>query len=54
MNEKELKEFKASLDQTIREVQTSKAAARKLLNRLGMLTPTGKLKKSFVPTHVSR
>ncbi len=47
MNEKELKEFKAIMHKQLEEVKNSPEAARKLLNRLGMLTPQGHLKKSF-------
>ena len=55
MNEKELREFKAILLAQRAEVSKSPAAARKLLNKLGMLTPKGQLKKSFKPvTGVSR
>jgi hypothetical protein len=49
MNEKELKEFKAALLRQREEVQGSKKAARELLNKLGLLTPSGNLKKSFKP-----
>ena len=49
MNEKELKEFKAVLRKQRQEVQTSKKAARELLNKLGLLTAGGDLKKSFKP-----
>jgi hypothetical protein len=52
MNEKELKEFNAALDKKLQEVKQSKDAARKHLDRLGMLTADGKLKPSFLP-HVS-
>ncbi|MEO7312891.1 MAG: hypothetical protein ABIX01_21075 [Chitinophagaceae bacterium] len=47
MSEKEHKEFMAILEKQRREVTTSKVAARKLLNQLGMLTPKGNLKKAF-------
>jgi hypothetical protein len=47
MNERELKEFKAILLKQQREVQISKEAAKKLLSKLGLLTPKGNLKKSF-------
>jgi hypothetical protein len=50
MNEKELKEFKAALVKQRHEVQASKKAARELLNKLGLLTPGGDLKKSFKPS----
>lgn len=49
MNEREMKEFKEHLQKRIQEVRTSKKAAREVLDRLGMLTPTGKLKKAFRP-----
>jgi len=49
MNNKELKEFKAILRKQRREVQTSKKAARALLNKLGLLTPAGDLKRAFKP-----
>ncbi|HMG83626.1 MAG TPA: hypothetical protein VK559_11370 [Ferruginibacter sp.] len=50
MSEKELKEFKTILRVQRTKVRSSKVAARKLLNELGMLTPKGNLKKSFTPT----
>jgi len=49
MNEKELKAFKAALRKQRMEVQASPKAARELLNKLGLLTPGGNLKKSFKP-----
>jgi hypothetical protein len=49
MNEKELKAFKAALRKQRLEVQASPKAARELLNKLGLLTPGGNLKKSFKP-----
>jgi hypothetical protein len=49
MNEKEIKEFNAALDKKLDEVRKSKEAARRHLDRLGMLTPDGKLKQSFLP-----
>jgi hypothetical protein len=52
MNEKELKEFKDALDRKLKEVSKSKDAARRHLERVGMLTPDGQLKPSFLP-HVS-
>jgi hypothetical protein len=53
MNEKDLQEFNAALDKKLQEVQQSPEAARRHLEKLGMLTPDGKLKSSFLP-HVSR
>jgi hypothetical protein len=49
MNERELKEFKEILRKQQEEVSSSKNAARKLLNQLGLLTPSGQLKKVFRP-----
>jgi hypothetical protein len=55
MNEKELKEFKAVLRKQREEVQASKKAAPALLDKLGLLTPAGNLKRSFKPaSSVSR
>jgi hypothetical protein len=50
MSEKELKEFKEILRKQQQKVKSSKKAARELLNSLGMLTPSGDLKKSFKPS----
>lgn len=47
MSKKELEEFKAILDKELKKVATSKKAARELLDALGLLTPTGKLKKRY-------
>ncbi len=49
MNEKELKEFKAALLKQREEVLSSQKAAREFLDKLGLLTPSGNLKKSFKP-----
>jgi hypothetical protein len=55
MSDKEMRKFKEILEKQYREVSTSKAAARKLLTSLGLLTASGKPKKSFRPqTNVSR
>jgi len=47
MSKKELKEFKDILQKQQKEVKASKVAARQLLSTLGLLTPSGNLKKSF-------
>lgn len=47
VNKRELNEFKEILRKQQELVMSSKEAARELLNSLGMLTPGGKLKKSF-------
>ena len=49
MNKKELQIMNAYLQKQRKEVSTSKKAARKLLLELGLITPTGKLSKSFRP-----
>ncbi|HYE54152.1 MAG TPA: hypothetical protein VD996_04885 [Chitinophagaceae bacterium] len=49
MTKKELKEFKAILHKQQKLVQSSPEAARELLQKLGMLTRSGKLKKAFRP-----
>ena len=46
----QLNEFKEILRNQQELVMSSKEAARELLTRLGILTPGGKLKKSFKPT----
>lgn len=52
---KDLREFHEALLKQREEVSTSKEAARKLLDALGLLTPTGKLKKALrPPSNVSR
>lgn len=53
MNEKEYQEFMAILIKQGERVRKSKKAARELLDSLGMLTPTGKLKRKFIPPKVT-
>jgi hypothetical protein len=48
MSDKEFKEMKIVLSKQLKEVSSSKEAARKLLDSLGMLTPTGKIKKAYI------
>ena len=50
MSQKDLKEFHDILLKQQQKVKSSKKAARELLDSLGMLTPTGDLKKSFKST----
>jgi hypothetical protein len=49
MNDREIKEMLLILRKQRKEVTTSKSAARKLLDSLGMLTPKGNLKRKFRP-----
>ncbi|WP_153795883.1 hypothetical protein [Foetidibacter luteolus] len=49
MNEKEKRIMKDILDKQYKEVSTSRDAARKLLLDLGLITPAGRLSKSFKP-----
>lgn len=53
MTDKEIKEFMAILKKQGREVRKSKAAARKLLKSLGLLTKSGKPKKFRQLSYVS-
>lgn len=54
MSEKELLIMHKCLRKLQREVRTSKAAARKLLLELDIITPKGNLRKSFKPAKVSK
>lgn len=47
MSEDQKQVLKAALRKQRMKVQSSEIEARKLLNGLNMLTPTGKLKKAF-------
>jgi hypothetical protein len=49
MSKKELQEMKEGLKRQHAEVTKSKAKARKLLLDLNLITPTGRLSKSFKP-----
>ena len=49
MDRKELKIMHDYLHKQQLEVSTSKKAARELLLKLGLITPSGKLSKSFKP-----
>jgi hypothetical protein len=49
MSKKELKIMLDYLQKERQQVSKSKEAARKLLLELGLITPSGKLSKSFRP-----
>jgi len=49
MSKKELQEMKKELERQHAIVTKSKAKARKLLLDLNLITPTGRLSKSFKP-----
>jgi hypothetical protein len=50
MSKKELKEFKEIMKKQQTEVKGSKAAAKKLLVELGIITSKGNYTKAFKPT----
>ena len=54
MSEQELRDMQEALRKQLLEVSTSKAAARKLLLELDIITPKGNLRKSFKPAKVSK
>jgi hypothetical protein len=54
MSKKELKIMQDYLRKQQDEVRHSKKAARALLLELGLITPSGKLSKSFKPVKITK